>query len=279
MEALKRKIVADSSCDMTSFAEADFAAAPLKIITNVKEYVDDAGLDVAAMVSDLKEYNGRSSTSCPNTQDWLDAFGDADEVFCVTITSNLSGAYNAAVTAKEAYEAAHPGRKVCVLDSLSTGPEMVLIIEKLKELIDSGLCFAEVESRIREYMKKTHLMFMLECVDNLAKNGRVSPLIAKAVGFLNIRIVGKASDVGTLQQLHKCRGEKKALETLLGEMEKHGFAGGKVRINHAHNPAAAQALLELVRNKYPNIEPTIQPMTGLCCFYAERGSVMIGFEG
>ena len=108
---------------------------------------------------------------------------------------------------------------------------------------------------------------------------RVNPLIAKAVGFLNIRIVGKASDVGTLQQLHKCRGEKKGLETVLEEMKAHGFTGGKVRINHAHNPGAAQSLLNLVQANFSNIEATIAPMTGLCCFYAERGSVMIGFEG
>lgn len=273
------KIVADSSANLLAFEGVPFASVPLKIVTAEREFVDDPALDTGEMLTYIEGYQGKSGTACPSVGEWLEAFGDAEYVFTVAITSNLSGSHNAAVQAKAVYEEQNPGRRVCCLDSLSTGPEMVLIIEKLKELIDSGLCFAEVESRIREYMKKTHLMFMLECVDNLAKNGRVSPLIAKAVGFLNIRIVGKASDVGTLQQLHKCRGEKKALETLLGEMEKHGFAGGKVRINHAHNPAAAQALLELVRNKYPNIEPTIQPMTGLCCFYAERGSVMIGFEG
>jgi len=270
------KIVADSSANLLVFEGVPFASVPLKIVTAEREFVDDATLDTGEMLTYIEGYQGKSGTSCPSVGEWLEAFGDTEYVFTVAITSNLSGSHNAA---KAVYEEQNPGRRVCCLDSLSTGPEMVLIVEKLKELIDSGLCFAEVESRIREYMKKTHLMFMLECVDNLAKNGRVSPLIAKAVGFLNIRIVGKASDVGTLQQLHKCRGEKKALETLLGEMEKHGFAGGKVRINHAHNPAAAHALLELVQSKYSNIESTIQPMTGLCCFYAERGSVMIGFEG
>ena len=120
---------------------------------------------------------------------------------------------------------------------------------------------------------------MLESVDNLAKNGRVSPLIAKAVGFLGIRIVGKASDVGTLQQLHKCRGEKKGLEMILKEMEDHGFQGGKVRIAHCFNESGAKALQELVQSRYPDIEATIIPMTGLCCFYAENGSIMIGFEG
>jgi len=276
---MNMKIVADSSANLLEFEGIPYASVPLKIVTAEREYVDDAALNTGDMLSYLESYPGKSGTACPSVGEWLEAFGDADCVFTVAITSNLSGCHNAAVQAKEIYEEQHPERKVCCLDSLSTGPEMVLIVEKLKELADAGLSFEEIEANIREYMKKTHLMFLLESVDNLSKNGRVSPLIAKAVGFLNIRIVGKASDVGTLQQLHKCRGEKKGLETLLAEMEAHGFTGGKVRINHAHNPGAANALLELIRSKYPDIEPTIEPMTGLCCFYAERGSVMIGFEG
>ena len=276
---MNMKIVADSSANLLTFEGIPYASVPLRIIAGTHEFVDDASLDTGDMLTLLEAYPGKSGTACPGVGQWLEAFGDAEYVFTVAITSNLSGCHNAAVQAKAVYEEEHPGRKVCCLDSLSTGPEMVLIVEKLKELHDAGASFEEMEVQIREYMKKTHLMFMLESVENLAKNGRVSPLIAKAVGFLNIRIVGKASDVGTLQQLHKCRGEKKGLETLLAEMETHGFTGGKVRINHAHNPGAANALLELVRSKYPDIEPTIEPMTGLCCFYAERGSVMIGFEG
>jgi len=273
------KIVADSSANLLSFDGAPFASVPLKIVTSEKEYVDDAALDTAVMLADLAAYKGTSGTSCPNVGEWLEAFGDAENVFAIAITSNLSGSYNAAVQAKAVYEEQYPDRKVCCLDSLSTGPEMAMIVEKLKELVDQGLSFEEVEAQIREYMKKTHLMFMLESVDNLAKNGRVSPLVAKAVGFLNIRIVGKASDVGTLQQLHKCRGEKKGLETLLSEMEAHGFQGGKIRIAHCFNLQAAQAMEALIRNSYPNIESNIIPMTGLCSFYAENGSVMVGFEG
>ena len=273
------KIVADSSANLRSFDGIPFASVPLKIVTAEKEYVDDAALDTAVMLADLAAYKGKSGTSCPNVGEWLEAFGDAERVFAIAITSNLSGCYNACVQAKAVYEETPPGRKVCCLDSLSVGPEMALTVEKLKELIDAGLEFEQIETEIREYMKRTHLLFMLESVDNLAKNGRVNPLIAKAVGFLGIRIVGKASDVGTLQQLHKCRGEKKGLEKILEEMKDHGFQGGKIRIAHCFNESGAKALLELVQSKYPDIEATIIPMTGLCCFYAENGSIMIGFEG
>ena len=273
------KIVADSSANLPALAGIAYASVPLKILAGEKEYVDNAALDTEQMVSAMEAYQGRSSTACPSVGEWLEAFGDADYVFTIAITSNLSGSHNAAVQAKDMYEELHPDRHVCCLDSLSTGPEMVLVAEKLVELLDAGLDFETVEAQVREYMKKTHLLFSLESMDNLAKNGRVSKVAAKAAGILGIRVVGKASDVGTLQQLHKCRGEKKALQTMLEEMVAHGFTGGKVRIAHGLNENGAQALLEVIRSAYPNIEATIGPFGGLCCFYAERGGLMVGFEG
>ena len=273
------KIVADSSANLPSLAGISYASVPLKIVTDEKEYVDDAALNTEQMVCELETYKGRSGTACPSVGDWLEAFGNARYVFTVAITSNLSGAHNSALQAKEIYEDAHPDRRVICLDSLSTGPEMVLIAEKIRELAAEGLDIDAIETKVREYMQKTHLLFSLESMDNLAKNGRVSKVAAKAAGILGIRVVGKASDVGTLQQLHKCRGEKKALQTMLEEMEAHGFTGGRVRIAHGLNPAGAEALLDMIRSAYPNIEATIVPFSGLCCFYAERGGLMVGFEG
>ena len=273
------KIVADSSANLPSLAGISYASVPLKIVTDEKEYVDDAALNTEQMVCELEAYKGRSGTACPSVGDWLEAFGDARYVFTVAITSNLSGAHNSALQAKEIYEDTHPDRRVICLDSLSTGPEMVLIAEKIRELAAEGLDIDAIETQVREYMQKTHLLFSLESMDNLAKNGRVSKVAAKAAGILGIRVVGKASDVGTLQQLHKCRGEKKALQTMLEEMEAHGFTGGRVRIAHGLNPAGAEALLDVIRSAYPNIEATIVPFSGLCCFYAERGGLMVGFEG
>ncbi|MDO5399365.1 MAG: DegV family protein [Eubacteriales bacterium] len=276
---MNMKIVADSSANLLSFEGVPYASVPLKIVTDEKEYVDDLSLDTDVMLEELAAYKGRSGTSCPNVGEWLDAFGEAEYVFAVAITSQLSGCCNAAVQAKQAYEQEHPGRQVCVLDSLSTGPEMVLIVEKLGELIREGLSFGEIEAKIRAYMKSTHLLVLLESLDNLAKNGRVSPLIAKAVGFLNIRIVGQASDDGFLQQLHKARGEKKGMDLLVKEMKNKRFTGGKVRIAHSGNPQAAGTLKGILEAEYPGLDVTISPCGGLCCFYAEKGGLLVGFEG
>lgn len=272
------KIICDSSSNLRP-AATHLATVPLKIVTDKKEYTDDETLDVASMLLELESYKGRSGTACPNVADWLEAFGEARWVFAVAITSNLSGSYNAAVQAKQAYEEEHPDRRVCCLDTLSTGGEMVLIQEKLEQLIAQGLSFEEVEAAIREYMHHTHLSFMLERMDNLAKNGRVSPIVAKACGILNIRIVGCASDVGTLQPDHKCRGTKKALETIVKDMVEKGYRGGKVILDHVYNPDAAQALKEKILAQFPDADVRIGLCGGLCCFYAEQGGLLVGYEG
>lgn len=271
------KIVVDSSSNLRE--RPGVAVVPLKIVTDEREFVDDATLNTAEMMEYIEAYKGRSGTSCPSVGDWLEAFGDAEEIFTVAITRNLSGCHNAAQQAAQMYLEQHPQRKVCCLDTLTTGPELALIVEKLCQLVEQGLSFGEIQEAIEAYMATTHLTFMLKSVENLAKNGRVSHLVAKAVGFLNIHIVAVASDEGTFQQLHKARGEAKGLRLLVSEMEKRGYCGGKVRITHCFNEEAATALEALLRTIAPEADITVVPSTGLCCFYAERGSVMVGFEG
>ena len=267
-------IAADSSSNLP--ADSGVAIVPLKIITDQREFLDDARLDLNEMLSYLQSYKGRSGTSCPNVNDWLEAIGDAPRSFIVTITSGLSGCCNAAMQAKAVCE--EQGQQVCVLDSLSTGPEMVLIIRKLQELSDAGVSFEDAEAQIRQYMTHTHLMFSLENLTNLARNGRVSPLVAKAAGLLGIRIVGKASDKGTLEPMHKCRGQKKALETLAREMTAMGFRGGRVHIAHCSNEEAAAKLSGLLTTAYPGCDIKVEHCTGLCSFYAEKGGLLVGFE-
>lgn len=275
---MKYQIAMDSSANLLHMEGVPFASVPLKIVTDQREFVDTPGLNLDAMLEYLAAYKGRSGTSCPNVGDWLAAFGDADCVFALTITSALSGCCNAALQAKAVYEEEHPGRRVCVLDSLSTGPEMALIAEKLRELIGKESYFDAIEFEIREYMTHTHLMFTLESLNNMARNGRVSPLIAKACGLLGIRILGQASAEGTLQPLHKCRGEDKALKKLVEEMKKAGYRGGRVRVVHCKNKQAAETLASSLRAEFPDCDLTVGSTTALCSFYAERGGILVGFE-
>ena len=272
------KIISDSSSNIRSNEYENFNSVPLKILLGNKEYVDDDEILVETLVNDMESSKEKCSTSCPNVFDWTKAFEDNDEIFAVTITSSLSGSYASAVQAKEDFVSLNPNAKVCVLDSLSTGPEMELIIEKLIKLRESGATFEEAEKQIKQYMKKTHLLVTLESLKNLAKNGRVSTTVAKLAGILGIRIIGYASEEGRLESIHKCRGEKKALEVLKEEMLKMGFKGGKLRISHCENNNAAQLFKNTVLSIFPKSDIKIRQCTGLCSFYAERGGMIIGFE-
>lgn len=272
------KFVADSSCDRPQIDGMDVLYVPLIISTDERSFTDNAHLNTSEMMDYMASYKGRSYTSCPSVDGWMTAYEGGDEIYAVTITSGLSGSYNSALAARDLFISEHPGTKIAVFDSLSTGPEMLLILEKLKELTDQGLPFEEVEAQTREYQKHTRLFFSLQSLHNLSQNGRVSKVAAAAVGVLNIRIVGTASEVGTLEQLAKCRGDKKALPEMINQLRGAGYEGGKIRISHADNLPLAQQFAALVKETWPTANPVIRPHSGLCSYYAERGAIMAGIE-
>ncbi len=276
---MKIKIVTDSAANMYSMEGVDFESVPLKIITNEKEYVDTADLDVGRMVDELSVYKGRSSTACPGVGDWLAAFEGYDVIYCVTIISTLSGSYNAAMTAKHQYEEENPGKKVFVLDSYSAGPEMKLHVEKLKELVLAGKDFDTICREIREYKENhTSLVFSLESLHNLANNGRVSPTIAKIASLVGLRMVGDVSEEGQLHPTDKCRGEKKNIAGILRNMKRLGYQGGKLLIDHCYNEKASASIKEIILQEFPSARVIISKTGALCSFYAEKGGLMIGFE-
>lgn len=274
----KIKIVTDSSANILALSNVAFSFAPLKIVTSETEFVDTESLNVEEMVDYFDAYKGKSRTSCPAPADWLQAFGDADDILCITITGNLSGSYSSACVAKNLYETEHRDKRVYVIDSLSAGPEMALMIEKANELAAQGKSFEELCDAVQAYTQTTGLLFMLESLKNFAANGRVCPAVAKITGLLGIRVVGKASDKGELEPLNKCRGEKHALEKLFDHLKKLGLSRGKVRIVHCRNADAAQNLKDMIHKEMPAVDVAIDVCRGLCSYYAETGGMLVGFE-
>ncbi|CDE28472.1 eDD domain protein DegV family [Catenibacterium sp. CAG:290] len=275
---MKRKIVADSSCDMWELNGVDFAVAPMTISTDNKHYVDNQELDVHLMSEDLAKYKGVSHTACPSVGSWLDCYEGYDEVFVVTLTGAMSGTYNSAMTAKGIYEEENENVKVHVFDSLSTGPEMRLLIEKLKEMIEEDLTFEEIVEKGQDYLKHTRLFFALKSLHNFAMNGRVNKAVASAIGVLNISIFATASEEGTIQQISKCRGEKKVVKSMIEHLENAGYHGGKVRISHADNLKLAHSVRDKILELYPHADIIVYPMGGLCTYYAEIGGLLVGCE-
>ena len=236
------KIVSDSSSNVFDMPGVPYASVPLKIIFGDKEYVDQPGIDTARMVAELEAHKGHSGTSCPNVQEWYDSFGDADCVYGVAITSNLSGSWAAGAQAVRDYEENNPGKRAFILDSLSAGPALALMLEDTQAAVAAGGDFETVKAAMIESQKHNKLAFCLQSLQNLARNGRVSPAVAKIASILGIRMVGRASTVGTLEPVYKPRGEAKALETVLQLMEEDGYKGGRVHITHGLNPTAAESL-------------------------------------
>ena len=272
------KVVSDSSSNVFAVEGLNYATVPMKVIA-AKEYIDTPELDLLGMVTDLQNHKGKSGSSCPNVQEWLDAFGTGDDIFALTISKNLSGSYNAAKSAAEEYVEANPGKKAFVFDSLAAGPQQIMIAEKIKELINAGYDYETIKEKTLEYHNHTHILFCLESLTNLARNGRVSPAVAKIAGVLGMRVVGDVKG-GQITPVHKPRGHKKAMQTLVEMLEERGlYDGALIRIAHCFGESQANDLKALVQEKYPNVRFIIEPTTALCSFYAEAGGLMIGFEG
>ena len=276
---MRYQIVSDSSSNVFHVEGASYTTVPMKIIAGEKEYLDTPALNLAGMVADLKAYKGKSGSSCANAQEWLEAFGDADMVFGVTISKNLSGSYNAAQQAARDFEEQNPGKRAYIFDSLAAGPQQAFVIEKIAELANQGLDFDAIVEQVRDYHNHTHILFCLESLTNLARNGRINPAVAKIAGVVGIRVCGDAKG-GQITPVHKPRGAKKATAILLDMMKERGFADGmQLRIAHCFGEEQAQALADATLAEFPNTRVTIEPTTALCSFYAEAGGLMIGFEG
>ena len=272
------RIVADSSSNVLSLDNPHYFSVPMKVRAE-KEYVDDQQLDVAQMVEDLKHHKGTSGSACPSVGEWLDAFADADFVFGTTMSKGLSGSYNAACEAARIYMEENPGKKAYIFNTLSAGPQQMFLNEKVMELVEQGLEFEAIIEKTLEYYKNTHILFCLESMMNLARNGRTSMAVAKIAGMLGIRVCGDVK-AGVITPVHKPRGAKKATETLVEMMKERGFYdGARLRIAHCFAENQANDLANATLAQFPNAKITIEPTTALCSFYAETGGMMIGFEG
>lgn len=273
------KIVADSSADLVSLGDLPFASVPLTIHAGERSFVDDAQCDLEEMLSFLRTYRGKTSTSCPSVQSWLDAFGEAEEIYCVTISSAMSGTFNSASLAAREYIAHHPERRVHVFDTFNAGPGCTQIVEKIAYCVRLGLSFQDTVTAVTAFQTRANLVFSLASVHNFVANGRVSPAIGALVGMLGIRVIGKASPAGEFAVAGRARGERKAIQAIVHQMLEQSWTGSKVYIHHCQNQPMAEALRAALLEKFPSAEIVIGTLRGLCSYYAESGGLLVAYEG
>ena len=275
-------IVSDSTCEIHHIddlaPDTQFATVPLKIRVGEREFVDNAALNVPQMMEVCNNYNGPSSTSCPSPEEWAEKFLQADCSIALTITHTLSGSYNCACAARDMVLEEHPEKKIFVLDSLSCGGEIALILWHINQLIREGKDFEAVCEGAQSYADECQLLFSLASFENLVKNGRISRVVGFVAGRLNMRILGRASKDGRLEWFFKTRGENKILARVLEEMELTGFHGQHpVNISHNNNETAANLLRNGIMNRWPNATVNVYPCGGLCAFYEQDQGFIVGY--
>lgn len=270
------KLIVDSGSN--DRASENLTVVPLTLTIAGRDFRDDENLDIDEFVRSMEKNTEEGKTSCPSINDWLEALKGSKYAIMMTITSGLSGSFSSAFQAKQIYEKENTGSHVIVIDSRTAGPEISVILREIKRLLANKTRFVDLEEKISEYKTHTHLLVILKSLHNLALNGRVNMAVAKVAKVLKINVVGTASDAGKLEPISKVRGIKRALKELLKLMKERKYKGGRVIIDQCKNLTDAKTLKEKILARYPQAEVIIRSMKGLCTFYAEEGSLMVGFD-
>ena len=196
----------------------------------------------------------------------------------MTISSNLSGSYNAAVAAREMVLEEHPEKKIFILDTLSCAGALASAAALANRMIGEGAGFEEICQALPEFSKEGHILFALASFDNLAKNGRVCKVVGFIAGRLNMRVLGKRTADGKIDFFFKTRGEPRVLARILEQMDHDGFDGTRpVLISHCSNENAAALLTHGIRAKWPEANVQVVPCGGLCSFYAQEQGIIITY--
>ena len=276
------KIVVDTACDFREIPNKAenviYERVPFSLQIEDKVFVDTLDLDIDKMMEEMYASSEPARSACPSPEAYLAAYRGAKNVIVLTLTGAMSGSYNSAVIGEKMLKEENEDVNIHIIDTLSAGGENDLYLLKINELIKEGLSFDEVVSEMKKYQENSKLIFVLEKVDNLVKNGRLNKLAATVVGLLNMRMVGEASNEGTLHLLHKVRGEKKAVSSVVDEMIKAGYKGGRVVVTHRNNEDICKKIQDKLREKFLNIEFMIVPTSGICSFYGEEGGMLLGYE-
>ena len=277
-------IVSDSSCDLKrsglSSDRVRFETVPLRVQVGEREFIDNDELVVADLLAAMADEKSASSTACPSPADFARAFAAGDKTICFTISSNLSGTYNAAMMGREMVLEEHPEKEICVIDSKATAGAMVLLIRRAQALMEADTTgdFEGICAQLRMYQAALRTCFTLENFDNLIKNGRMRPLVGTLLHSLGIHVIADATPQGTIHVADKARGEAKTFKAITSLMAaSKDCAGAEVVISHCENLTGAGKLKEQILRDLPVKSVDIVSCRGLTSFYAMEKGLIIGY--
>ncbi len=274
------KIIVDSCGELFDDMKADgrFQSVPLELEVDGYHVVDDASFDQLEFIHRVKESKHSPKSSCPSPQRYVEAYlGEEEHVYVVTLSGKLSGSYNSAELAKKLYLEEYKAKQIHVFDSRSASIGETLIAEKIQELEEAGKSFEEVVAETEKYIKGQQTFFVLETLDTLRKNGRLSNLKAWVAGALNIKPVMGSTPEGMICQLGQARGMAKALDLMVNDIVKKTKECEKkiLSIAHCNCPERAKQVKEKLEKLAKFKDIRIVDTAGVSTMYANNGGVIV----
>ncbi len=276
---MKFKIIGDSCCDLTKeeLKKTYFCSVPLTLNVGEKSICDDENFNQKEFIKILASCPECPKSACPSPGDYMDKFRDAEDIYVVTLSAKLSGSYNSAMTARSIYLEENPSVNIHVFDSKSAAAGEHLICEKIEEYVLKGMPFKRVVEYVNKFIEGQNTIFVLENLDVLRKNGRLSKVKFMVANVLNIKPVLCGKD-GEIHQVDQGRGMKKALNKLINYIEKIGYdVNRKVEITQCGSMERCKQIKDVFINKlgFKNVE--ILDAGGVSSMYENEGGVVISF--
>ena len=274
------KIIGDSCLDLTDELKKDarFQMVPLTLQVDDAQVIDDETFDQKSFLELVKNGKECPKTACPSPEKFKEAFEcGAENIFVITLSSHLSGTYNAAVVGNELYEEEHgKDKNIAVVDSLSASSGELNIAMKIRDLCEQELPFDEVVKQAESYRDSMETFFVLESLDFLRKNGRLTGLQAFFATTLNIKPI-MAGDKGVIVKLEQARGMNKALSRMADIAVSRGgdTKNKRLIIAHCNNRDRAEQVKELLCSRASFGEIVITDTAGVATVYAGDGGIIV----
>ncbi len=274
-------IVCDSCTDLTEedLKKGCYTLVPLTLLVDGEEIIDDETFDQADFLAKVAASKEAVKSACPAPESYMEAYSKADDIYVVTLSAELSGSYNSAVLGKNLYEEENGTKNIHVVNSRGAATTQVLIARKLNEYASQGMPFEEVVDKIEEYTTSLRTYFVLETLEVLRKNGRLSRLSATIAGALNIKPVMIGTRDGVIQKAAQARGMKKALAKMVEHMGSEGrdLTRRQFVISHCNCYERAVYVKELIKKHLHAEDIDIVDTKGVSSLYACDGGIIVSY--
>lgn len=274
-------IVCDSCTDLTEedLKKGCYTLVPLTLLVDGEEIIDDETFDQADFLAKVAASKESVKSACPAPESYMEAYSKADDIYVVTLSAELSGSYNSAVLGKNLYEEENGTKNIHVVNSRGAATTQVLIVRKLNEYASQGMPFEEVVDKIEEYTTSLRTYFVLETLEVLRKNGRLSRLSATIAGALNIKPVMIGTRDGVIQKAAQARGMKKALAKMVEHMGSEGrdLTRRQFVISHCNCYERAVYVKELIKKHLHAEDIDIVDTKGVSSLYACDGGIIVSY--